>query len=237
MRIHYIQHVPFEDLANMKSWTRERNHSVEATRLYLDEKLPSVKSFEWLILLGGPMNIYEQEKYPWLVAEKRFIEETINTGKFVLGICLGAQMVADVLGGKVRRNEDKEIGWLQVSKTEDGLGFFKPLPAEFIAFHWHGDTFEIPKGATRLAESRGCANQAFECGGNVLALQFHLESSEASIGRLIENCKDDLSPGKYVQTPDEISSGTGHLPKIETYMESLLDEIEKRLVNKQQNGD
>jgi len=231
MRIHYLQHVPFEDLANIWIWANEKGHSMTSTRLYLDEKLPSINSFDWLIVMGGPMNIYEEEKYPWLAREKHFIGETIKSGKFVLGICLGAQLVADVLGGKVRKNNHKEIGWLKVEKKLEDSGFFKNFPGEFMAFHWHGDTFEIQCGATRLAESEGCANQAFEYGKNVLGMQFHLESSEASVRLLIENCGEDLTAGKYVQTADQILSDKSHFSEIETYMELLLDEIERRITS------
>ncbi len=230
MRIHYLQHVSFEDLANIWMWASDKGHFVSSTKLYLDQKLPEVGSVDWLIVMGGPMNIYEEEKYSWLVEEKKFIESNIKSGKFVLGICLGAQLVADVLGGKVKRNSYKEIGWLPVRKTHEGTGILNPLTNKFMAFHWHGDTFDIPHDATRLAESAGCANQAFEYGRNVLGLQFHLESSEASIGLLIDNCRDDMTMGKYVQTPDEILSKRDYLPNIKNSMESLLNQIEKRIV-------
>jgi GMP synthase-like glutamine amidotransferase len=230
MRIHYLQHVPFEDLANIWMWANNKGHSVSSTKLYLDEKLPAINSFDWLIVMGGPMNIYEEEKYPWLSRERRFIEDAIRADKFVLGICLGGQLVADVLGGKVQRGKHKEIGWFHVRKVDDGSGYFKAFPAEFMTFHWHGDAFDIPPGATRLVESDGCANQAFEYGKNVLGLQFHLESSEASIQHLIENCKEDMNVGKYVQIPDEIFSDRKYFPQLNDHMESLLDEIEKRIV-------
>ncbi len=228
MRIHYLQHVPFEDIANIQDWANDKGHSVSSTKLHFGEKLPPVDSFDWLIVMGGPMNVYEEKKYPWLISEKKFIKRVITSGKFVLGICLGAQLVADVLGGKVTINNQKEIGWHPVRKT--GGRFLKSLPDEFVAFHWHGDTFEIPHGATRIAESEGCSNQAFEYGKNVLGLQFHLESSKTSIRRLIDNCRNDMTPGRYVQSEDEISSGEIHLPEIEIHTRTLLDEIEKRIV-------
>jgi len=230
MKIHYLQHVPFEDLANIWMWASEKKHIITSTKLYMDEKLPEVNSFDWLIAMGGPMNIYEEEKYPWLAEEKEFIKEAIESRKFVLGICLGAQLVADVLGGKVKENSYKEIGWLPVKKISGGSDFLKSLPDEFTAFHWHGDTFDIPPAAERLAETKGCANQAFEYGENVLALQFHLESSQASIEHLIENCAEDMTEGMYVQTQDEILSAKGYLTQAKTHMESMLDSIEKKIL-------
>ncbi len=104
MRIHYLQHVPFEDLANIEVWAKEKGHSISVTRLYDDEEPPEIKDFDWLVILGGPMNIYEEKTYPWLIREKEFIGEAIAAKKIVLGICLGAQLIADVLGGKVTRN-------------------------------------------------------------------------------------------------------------------------------------
>jgi GMP synthase-like glutamine amidotransferase len=230
MRIHYLQHVPFEDLANIWIWANERGHSLTSTKLFLSEEPPTTNSFDWLIVMGGPMNVHEEEKYPWLTAEKEFIKRAIGSGKFVLGICLGAQLLADALGGAVKTNQHKEIGWFPVRKTASGSAYFSGLPSEFVAFHWHSDAFEIPPAATRLAESEACANQGFEYGSKVLALQFHLESSEASIQRLVENCSDEMTPGRFVQSQEEILHCPEHLSQINTYLNLLLGEIEKRII-------
>lgn len=233
MRIHYLQHVPFEDLANIEIWAKNRGHSISVTRLFLNEELPEADQFDWLIIIGGPMNIYEEAEYPWLITEKNFIRESIDAGKIILGICLGAQLIADVLGGKVSRNKYKEIGWFPVSKTLEAKDsvFFKSIPDEFMAFHWHGDTFEIPPGALRLAESSACKNQAFEYGGRILGLQFHLESSKESIQRLIENCRDELACGKYIQDEPEILNQNDFLIQVEGFIKTLLNEIEFRFSN------
>lgn len=230
MRIHYLQHVSFEDLANIELWATVREHSISLTKLFMNEVLPSVDQFDCLIVMGGPMNIYEEAKYPWLVREKSFILETIKAGKLVLGICLGGQLIADVLGGKVRKNKFKEIGWYQVTKTAEASEsvFFDTLPQKFISFHWHGDTFDIPPGCTRIAESQGCNNQAFEYGGKVLAIQFHLESSKLSIEKLIDNCRDEIVDSKYVQSEIEILSKQDYVDEIKSYMEILLNRIESR---------
>ena len=228
MKIHYLQHVIFEDLANIKTWAKDNGHSVSRTKLYLNETLPGMDDFDWLIVMGGPMNIYQDIEYPWLVKEKQFIDEAIKSGKIVLGICLGAQLIADVLGGKVRKNDYKEIGWFPVAKTveENKTIFSKSLPEEFIAFHWHGDTFDLPPGAIRIAESQCCKNQAFEYNGKVLGLQFHLESSEISIKRLIENCRDELTEGRYIHSEIEILLNAGYLKEIKQNMNKLLCHIE-----------
>ncbi len=229
MRLHYLQHVPFEDLANIEVWAKERNYQISRTRFFEDKRLPQMRSFDWLIIMGGPMNIYEEEKYPWLAKEKKFIEKAIVNKKIVLGVCLGAQLIADIIGGKVYKNNCKEIGWFPVSLTEEAKksSVFNALPDRFIPFHWHGDTFNLPSGSKRIAQSEGCANQAFEYDGRVIGLQFHLESSIESINRLIQNCGDELVEGKYIQKPDEMLSQHKNLQEINRIMNMLLDNIER----------
>ena len=175
------------------------------------------------------MNIYEEKEYPWLAAEKRFIEKAIRKDKIVLGICLGAQLLADVLGGRVVRNRYKEIGWFPVSLRPEGLESapFRNFPNVFPAFHWHGDTFSLPPGAAMLAESEACPAQAFSSnGGRILALQFHLESSIDSIRALIQNCSDELVDGEYIQSADAILRNTENLSGIYNTM-LLLENMRK----------
>jgi GMP synthase-like glutamine amidotransferase len=227
MRIHYLQHVPFEDLGNIQVWAEERGHETSGTMLFRDESLPGLEDLDWLVVMGGPMNIYEHDKYPWLGREKEFIHQAINAGKIVLGICLGAQLMADVLGAKVHRNEEREIGWFPVKLTALARDsrIFRALPESFTAFHWHGDTFDIPPGGVRMAESQACRNQAFEL-GKAVGLQFHLESSMDSIDHLIINCADELEEGRFVQRPEELLSGAPWSPEIRRLMEVFLDNME-----------
>lgn len=229
MRIHCFQHVPFEDPANIEGWARPRGHDLSRTLLFSEEEFPDLSSFDWLIIMGGPMNIYEHERYPWLVREKEFISRAIAGGKVVLGICLGAQLISDVLGGKVTRNRYREIGWFPVRLTEEGRAssIFSALPERFTALHWHGDTFSIPPGALRLAESDACANQAFISGRSV-GLQFHLESSKESVERLLENCGDELTEGPYIQGREDLAP-LEHYAGIRELMEKLLDRMEEDL--------
>ncbi len=230
MRIHYLQHVPFEDLANIDAWAKKRDHEIFGTMLFQDEPFPELSEFDWLMIMGGPMNIYEHDRYPWLGREKEFIGRAIAADKIVLGICLGAQLMADALGGGVRRNEQKEIGWLPVRLTPEAKSskIFRVLPDNFVAFHWHGDTFDIPPAAVRMAESQACKNQAFEI-GRAVGLQFHLESSMDSIDHLILNCSDELSEGRYVQRPKELLSHLDRFSEIRMLMEVFLDNMEKAL--------
>lgn len=208
MRIHYLQHVPFEGPAAVERWAESHGYPLTATRFFEDGVLPQMNDFDRLVVMGGPMNIYEEDRYPWLAREKRFIGEAVAAGKTVIGICLGAQLIADVLGARVHRNPDKEIGWFPVEWTEPArrCGVFGFLPERLNAFHWHGDTFDIPAGALHLARSEACENQAFLYDGRVLGLQFHLESTPESVRLLTENCRDELVPAPYIQNEGEILS-------------------------------
>jgi GMP synthase-like glutamine amidotransferase len=140
-------------------------------------RLPaSPEGYSLVIFLGGPMNVYEEDKHPFLKDELAFIEKCLADGTKIIGLCLGAQMFARALGAKVRKNHKKEIGWLDLSLTKEGLAepLFKGLPEKFQVFQWHGDTFDVPDGAVRLAGSEICANQAFIY-KTALALQYHME--------------------------------------------------------------
>lgn len=228
MRIHSLEHEPFEGLANIEIWAKKKGHSISRTLLFNNEELPDMNDFDWLFIMGGSMNIYEDNKYPWLASEKNFIAEAIAHKKVVIGICLGSQLIADVLGGRVSKNRYKEIGWFQVSLAKEARNssIFSALPSKFMAFHWHGDTFKIPSGAARIAESEGCANQAFEY-GRVIGLQFHLEYSAGSINIMFKNCGDEIVKGKYIQKPDEIVSHIGNVAGTQRLLDMLLDNMER----------
>ena len=230
MRIHYLQHVPFEDAANIAIWARVRGHAVRCTRLWAGESLPLLETFDWLVVMGGPMNIYEHDAYPWLLDEKKFIEKAIDQGKCVLGVCLGAQLAADVLGGRVTENHHQEIGWFPVSLTREGEQSvaFEGFAPRFLAFHWHGDTFSIPLGARRLAESEACANQAFEYAGRVVGLQFHLDYSIESIEEMLRHCGEELTAGPYIQSADVIRASYHQVTTTTKMLYRLLDNLQER---------
>lgn len=230
MKLHFFQQVPFEDLAGIFKWAEEKGHKTSGTLFFEDYELPEIDDFDWLIVLGGYMNVYENEKFPWLVEEKEFIKKAISESKIVLGICLGAQLIADVLGGKIYKNEFNEIGWYPVSLTEDAQqsAVFNSLPDEFVPFHWHGDTFTLPPGCRRTVESKACENQAFEYNGKVIGLQFHLESTEENIYRLITNCADEIVRGEFIQNPDEMLRQDSRLEKLNKLMTTFLDCIESQ---------
>ncbi|WP_138503757.1 type 1 glutamine amidotransferase [Nostoc sp. PA-18-2419] len=225
MKIHYLQHVPFEGLASIEQWVRKKNYILSVTKFYNNDILPSVDDLDWLIVMGGPMNIYEDDKYPWLSLEKHFIAEAINKNKTVIGICLGSQLIADVLGSKVYQGQEKEIGWYPIKMTTEAQksSIFASLPASFTVFHWHGDTFDLPPYAVPLAYSEACTNQAFIYGDRVLGLQFHLESTKDSVRQIIENCGSELVIGKYIQKPEEMLAQNDNFSNINTLMSKILD--------------
>ncbi len=225
LRIHYLQHVPFEGPGFIESWVLMRGHTLTGTRLFEGKPLPAVEALDWLFILGGPMNVYEDSRYPWLGREKRFIGEALRGGKTVIGICLGAQLIACVLGAKVTRNHCREIGWYPVERAagafESRISAF--LPDRYPAFHWHGDTFEIPRGAVHLARSEACENQAFAFGDRVVAFQFHLESTRESVENLVHNCPEDLVEGACVQGPAEMLTDLERFRQINALMTDFLD--------------
>ncbi len=228
MKIKFLQHVSFENAANIESWALSRSNSISSIRVYENEPFVGVDEFDMLAVMGGPMNIYEYDKHPWLTSEKQFIEETIKAGKLVIGVCLGAQLIADVLGAKVYKNKESEIGWFNVSLTKEAeqSRIFSGSEKEFPVFQWHGDTFSIPVGARPLAKSIACANQAFEYNdGRVLALQFHLETTQTSMNALLENCADEIKPDcAFIQSAEQIKDlAPEYLPKIESKMTAMLD--------------
>jgi len=227
MRIHYFQHVPFEGLGNIEDWIRTKNYEISTTRFYAGDSLPQFSEIDLLIIMGGPMGVYDDKKYPWLAAEKSFIEAAIQAGKKVLGICLGAQLIASVLGAKVYPNVHKEIGWFPLGLTGEGrkAEVFKGFPPELLAFHWHGDTFNLPPGAAHLAETAACHNQAFSYGNDVIGLQFHLDVTRESVEQLIENCEGELVSAPYIQMPQQLLRSADEFEEIREYMHKLLDNL------------
>jgi GMP synthase-like glutamine amidotransferase len=229
MRIHYLQHVPFEGPANIAQWVQKKGHHLTGTHLYNNETAPPMENFDLLVIMGGPMNIYEEELYPWLLYEKQFIKEAIDNHKSVLGICLGAQLITDVLGGRVTRNPEREIGWMPVDFNAEAYKFplFKNFPKKTYVFQWHGDTFStLGEKACCIASSEACTNQAFIYKERVIGLQFHLESTEASISSLISHCGYEMTGGDYVQNEKQIQSGMSHLKTANSLMDDLLDQLE-----------
>lgn len=228
LRIHHLQHVPFEDLGSMGPLLQDRGHRMTGTHLYRDEPLPTCGDFDWLIVMGGPMGVTDEDQFPWLAAEKRLVRDAIDAGRTVLGICLGAQLIATALDAPVYRNEHREIGWFDLHRAEAAsqCAVGRALPEKVSAFHWHGDTFDTPAGAIRLAASEACANQGFVFGERVVALQFHLETTPAGAARLVEHCAEELDGSRYVQEAEQILCDATRFTAINEVMTGIVIELE-----------
>ncbi|MDN5870724.1 MAG: type 1 glutamine amidotransferase [Nitrococcus sp.] len=174
------------------------------TRFFESTRLPDLDDIDFLLILGGPMSANDEHEFPWLVQEKQFIRSAIETGKPALGVCLGAQLIASALGARVFPNHCKEIGWFPVHAVPIDDPVYFRFPALMEPFHWHGETFDLPAGAVRLAQSDACTNQAFQLGKHVIGLQFHLETTPQTARKLVDNCRAELSRAKYVQSETAI---------------------------------
>jgi len=218
-------HVPFEGPGIITEWIRKKNLELEYTRLYNNDPLPETDDVDLLVIMGGPMNVFDFHIHPWMQEEIEWVTAFIKTGKPALGICLGAQILAASLGSEVFPGKHKEIGWYNL-RFLPCLGDFRiceELPSTRKVFHWHGDTFQIPKGAHRIAESQAFANQGFIYEGRVLALQFHLEVTPDSVRELVDNCRDELVPGSYIQKEKEILQETRYYKENQELMFRFLD--------------
>jgi GMP synthase-like glutamine amidotransferase len=204
MRVHVLQHVPFEGLGSIEPWLARRSAEIRYTRFFDRDPLPDLDAVDLLVAMGGPMSVNDEAQFSWLEPEKRTVHAAIDREIPVLGICLGAQLIASALGSRVYRNAVKEIGWLPIQGIHHAAeGSFR-FPPQCTVFHWHGETFDLPAGAVRLARSAGCENQAFQLNRHVIGLQFHLETTAAAAHGMVENCGDELVPGPFVQGAREI---------------------------------
>lgn len=223
MRLHWLQHVPFEGLGSIEPWFARRGDSVTMSRLYAGDPLPEPGDYDWLIAMGGPMNVDQEDEYPWLASEKRCLARALSAGKRVLGICLGAQLMARALGAQVTPGTP-EIGWFDVELTGAATQspLFADFPRRFPAFHWHGDSFGIPDGAMHAAASDACANQAFVYGERAVGLQFHLETTPESAAALVRHCTDELVDAPAVQPAAAILAEAGRFAELNRLMDRLL---------------
>lgn len=227
-----FQHEPEEGLGTFAHILERQNIGCRHIRLFRDE----VPNDNWdeiraLVILGGPMGAYEEEKYPFLKWEKTIIRTAIKNGIPLLGVCLGAQLIASAAGAGVHQGNFKEVGWYPISMTLEGemdplLGH---IPNKAIVFHWHGDSFDLPRGAHRLASSSYYLNQAFRLGRNVYGLQFHLEITPSMVERWLDEQWKELAQVPYI-SPDKIRADTGsYSPTLKHYGERFFSEFIRRV--------
>ena len=228
MKAHVLQHVPFEDPAYIGQWLTARGARISHTRFWESTALPDPATVDLLVVMGGPMSVNDEAEFAWLGAEKRFIAEVVALGRPVLGICLGAQLIASAHGARVFRNTEKEIGWFDVhacTGTEDAFDF----PPTTTVLHWHGETFELPPGARLLATSTACRHQAFQLGERTIGLQFHLEMTADSLRAIIDNCRAELVPACWIQDEAAIlGHAEGHFAATHALMDRLLGWLTRR---------
>jgi GMP synthase (glutamine-hydrolysing) len=229
VNIHYLQHAAGEGPGEIANWAAANGHKLSGTHWYRDDTSPDVNEIDFLVIMGGGMNIYQHRDHPWLALEKVLIAEVIRQGKPVLGVCLGAQLIADVLGGRVYQNPQYEIGWFPVRFAEKARQnpFFAHFPKEMITLHWHGDTFDLPPDATVLASSNACLNQAFVYQENVVGVQFHIEVRPEDVRTFVQGETAPLPEGRYVQSLEQILAGDSHIPAVHDLLRELLDAMAK----------
>ncbi len=243
MKIHCLQHLKNETLGNIGTWITQKGYTLTKTLLYEEPLFPDLAEFDLLLIMGGTMSIYQEEEYPWLKPEKEFVRRVIESGGPILGSCFGAQMIAEVLGGKVTKNRFKEIGWHNVRSVQGknlNNNISSGLPScmfpEFEAFMWHGDTFEIPFGTVRLFESKACPNQGFIYNGNVLGLQFHPEADRQWVRNLLTDSGHEIVEGKYIQSEKEIYEQESLFEDSKNLTFSLMDWFEKKCEDRFKNN-
>jgi GMP synthase-like glutamine amidotransferase len=225
MDIACLQHVPFEGPGEIATWAEARGHRLEQVRLY-EVGHAHPREADMLVVMGGPMSIHDEAAHPFLAPEKRYVSSMIESGALVLGVCLGAQLIADVLGARVYAGEHTEIGWYPVMMTTAGAScpVLGRLPATMSVLHWHGETFSIPAEATHAYSSQACANQAFSyAGGRVVGLQFHLEQNPESLRALAQAAAGDLVEGEWIQTAETLFAGGERFTAANEVLFTLLD--------------
>lgn len=212
MKILIFQHVPYESPGHILEWIDQKGHSASFVNFYNNTVLPEINSADALVVMGGPMNVYDDEEYSWLPNERDYLKQFIQSGKKVLGVCLGAQLIADALGANVYKNEHIEIGWFKVKVDQDRLPkkLATVFPDEFMTLHWHGDTFDTPENGVNFAYSQATTNQAFYY-QNLVGIQFHMEMTAEGVKALLKHnqtiFEEDLP---YVHKPGQILNMNDH---------------------------
>lgn len=208
---------------------RDRGHVVREVHLYRGDSLPPIDEVDWAVLMGGPMSVNDTDSYAWLDEEVLWTRRLIDARRKVLGICLGAQIIAKALGSRVYPAREKEIGWYPIFVHSAAP---VALPESLEVLHWHGETFDLPPGAVRWASSACCPNQAYGYNKRVMGLQFHLESTVDGVSALVENSGQEIGQGRYQMSPRQILHGADEflLRECHLHLDSLLAYMENQPV-------
>ena len=231
MRLHLLEHDPIDIRRNnITAWAEKKGYAVRRTDVFTAAEMPSQNDFDWLFVMGGSQHAWEEQQHPWLVDEKRFISETLAADKIILGICFGAQLMAEALGGRVFPNEKQEIGWYDVHINYEGKHsfLFNNVPAKFLTFHWHSDHFSLPPGCEALAYSEPTPCQAYTHKDyRIAGLQFHPEYTIEMVRYFAGECGHEWKQDRYVGGKEAVLSKSEQLPETYWLMELLLDNMER----------
>jgi GMP synthase-like glutamine amidotransferase len=230
MRFHCLQHVYFESPGNIAAWINENQHELTYTKFFEKGPLPPPDDFDVLLIMGGHMSVHDEKEFPWLRQEKQWVADAIRKQKKILGICLGSQIIAETLGTKVYPNEEKEIGFMPVYFTETAKQhpYFNHFGEKSTVFHWHGETFDLPAGAVRLAYSTRCLNQAYLLNENIMGIQFHLEMTQDIIWEMVAHGEKELVPGSsFIHSAEKIGNDLPFIEHGKNQLYQLLDKFFK----------
>ncbi|SPL69079.1 glutamine amidotransferase [Acinetobacter stercoris] len=215
LKVHYFQHIAGEGFGSCYDYLKTLGAEITATEFFAlptdlsfdIEALPDVEDVDLLMIMGGTMSVNDEVNFPWLKIEKRWIRRYLAQSKPAIGLCLGGQLIANALGASVTRNTVQEMGWSTVYKSNYIEKDCFQMPAEIQVMQWHSETFDIPKGAIRLAESKVCANQLYQIGTNVLGFQFHPEITKRVLDIFIEHEEElNIFQGAAIQAISELKN-------------------------------
>jgi GMP synthase-like glutamine amidotransferase len=232
IRIHTLEHDDWNfDRTNITRWADHKGYRLASTYVFTAKPLPKLDEFDWLMVMGGSQHAWEEDINPWLAPEKEYVKEALAAGKVVIGICFGAQVLAEALGGNLFTNGQREVGWYEVGLNEDGRRsfLFRNLPERFVTFHWHSDHYSLPPNCLRLASSPPTENQVFvKPGQPVVGIQFHPEYTRRMVLEFAQIFgREEWDPDTYVAGADAVIARTPEIPDTYWLMESLLNNIER----------
>ena len=222
--IHSNSRFPF----NNRKFFAARGDETAAVRLFAGEPPPGLREYDALIVYGGPMSAYDEGHHPWILDELRYLETWLKADRPILGICLGSQLLARTLGAAVYRSRVPEFGFKELRLTEEGaadpaLGKLGDTDHRFLGIEWHSDAWDLPSGATRLAESEAWPNEAFRYGDSALAIQFHLEFTSEQIASFLAEGEEDIPADPQREEPDSFATPGPRYGAVKRSMELVLE--------------